>query len=230
MSEETANAATLTPATATPEADASKPESILTVATGGDSTKDQGPTEGKASDQKDAPKSADEAEKKDADGDKKDAPTGAPEKYELKAPEGMVLDEALIAKAEPIFKELGLTNEGAQKLADLYAGAQAEFTTQIQEAWATQNQEWLAELKSTDKGWGTSYTENVKDVQSAVAWIGNAVPGFQAEIERLGIQNNPALARGFAAIGKAMRDDTVPKATTSVEKAGNTFLPGSTRT
>ncbi|MFA5379252.1 MAG: peptidase [Dehalococcoidia bacterium] len=231
MSEETAGAATLPTAEATKEAPAPERESILTVATGGDSTKDQGTTEDKASDQKDAPKAADEAAKKDAEGEQKAESAGVPEKYELKAPEGMVLDEAMMAKAEPVFKELGLTNEGAQKLADLYAGAQQEFTTQIKEAWVKQDQEWLAEIKADKEFGGTNYLKNAALAQSAIAWVESKVPGFTKEIgfERLGLVNNPFLAKAFSAIGDLMREDVVPGASQSAGQEGNMFLPGSKR-
>lgn len=42
-----------------------------------------------------------------------------PEKYEFKLPEGITLDEASMKLVEPAFKELGLSNEQAQKLVDL---------------------------------------------------------------------------------------------------------------
>lgn len=44
-----------------------------------------------------------------------------PEKYEVKAPEGMEIDSVLLEKITPVFKELGITKEGAQKLVDAYA-------------------------------------------------------------------------------------------------------------
>jgi hypothetical protein len=43
-----------------------------------------------------------------------------PEKYEFKAPEGFEFDAAMVDKATPIFKELGLSQDGAQKLIDLW--------------------------------------------------------------------------------------------------------------
>ena len=51
---------------------------------------------------------------------------GVPEKYELKPPEGMTLDEDRLAKVTPVFKKLGLTNEQAQGLSDYYSEMQKE--------------------------------------------------------------------------------------------------------
>ena len=44
-----------------------------------------------------------------------------PETYQFKAPEGFALDEKLVAEATPIFKELGLTQDAAQRLVDMYS-------------------------------------------------------------------------------------------------------------
>lgn len=68
--------------------------------------------------------------------------TGAPETYEFKAPEGQQLDAALVAEASPIFKELGLSQDQAQKLVDFYttksAATQNELATKID----TMRAEW----------------------------------------------------------------------------------------
>ena len=53
-----------------------------------------------------------------------------PEKYDFKAPEGQSLDAALVEKATPIFKELGLSQDAAQKLVDFY-NDQAQATTKL---------------------------------------------------------------------------------------------------
>ena len=57
----------------------------------------------------------------------KAAAAAVPEKYEIKPPEGMQLDQAMMEKAAPLFKELKLSNEGAQKLANFYAATLGEI-------------------------------------------------------------------------------------------------------
>src|SRR6516165_2684526 len=47
-----------------------------------------------------------------------------PDAYELKAPEGQQFDAALLTSLAPTFKELGLTNAKAQKLADAFIKVQ----------------------------------------------------------------------------------------------------------
>lgn len=55
---------------------------------------------------------------------------GVPEKYEIKAPEGMTLDEERLTRVTPIFKKLGITNAQAQGLSDYYAQMAKETTEQ----------------------------------------------------------------------------------------------------
>jgi len=65
---------------------------------------------------------------------KPDAKPTVPEKYDFKPPEGQKLDDALVEKATPIFKELGLTQDAAQKLFDFYnthAKTSAEAATKL---------------------------------------------------------------------------------------------------
>lgn len=55
---------------------------------------------------------------------KEEAPAVAkvvPEKYEFKVPEGMTIDAGLVEKVTPVFKEIGLSQEQAQKMVDAYA-------------------------------------------------------------------------------------------------------------
>ena len=63
------------------------------------------------------------------------APTGAPETYaDFKAPEGQTLDKATIEAALPIFKELGLSQDAAQKLVDFHAAQSAKTNADLTKA------------------------------------------------------------------------------------------------
>lgn len=55
------------------------------------------------------------------EGEAEPAKPTVPEKYEVTAPEGMPVDEAVLAEFTPIAKEIGLTNEQVQKLANFQA-------------------------------------------------------------------------------------------------------------
>lgn len=84
------------------------------------------------------------------DGDGKDGKTEAPvvpEKYaDFKLPDGVKLDDATLKMATDTFKELGLTQEGAQKLVDIYAKNGLEAAQAPFKAWADLQKTWLADI------------------------------------------------------------------------------------
>lgn len=79
---------------------------------------------------------------------KPDAPAGAPEKYEFKAPEGYTLSDAIVNEAAPIFKELNLTQEQAQKLVDFHSKQMLDAAKAPQTAYETTRQQWKDETKT----------------------------------------------------------------------------------
>lgn len=94
----------------------------------------------------------------------KDTKSAVPEKYDFKLPEGMTLDEAKIKAAEPLFKELGLNNDQAQKLVDLQLQLnKANEETHVQ-AWEAFVETQKQESKSY---FGTKLPEVMRNVARA---------------------------------------------------------------
>lgn len=94
---------------------------------------------------------------------------GVPEKYELKPPEGMTLDEERLAKVTPVFKKLGITNDQAQGLSDYYTQLMKENTdsqTAVFKAWNENNvKETMAALGVHSKT-ELAYVAKVKNMFS----------------------------------------------------------------
>lgn len=142
---------------------------------------------------------------------KKDAPAGPPDKYEFKAPDdwkakGLELDPAVIDKATPIFKELGLSNDQAQKLVSLYAGLSAEANSANEKASSdrlqTQSDEWKKELKADPEIGG-----KLDAVKERIGRMYDALPkpvvdAFKSQMEFTGIGDNPAFVRMMSAISE----------------------------
>lgn len=149
---------------------------------------------------------------------------GAPEKYELKAPEGMELDTEMLGKFEPAFKELNLSNEQAQKLTDIYAAMKAEeakdFGVKLQE----QITSWEGELAADTEMGGKNFSDTVRHAQSAIARFGS--PELKQFLARSGSGSHPELVRAFARIGKSMAEDsflTGPSSASPEDKARRIF-------
>ena len=85
-----------------------------------------------------------------------------PEKYEFKLPEGMTLDLEKLKIVEPVFKDLGLSNEQAQKLVDL----QSQIVKNEEEAHVQAFNQYVEDLKKEAK---TFFGPKLPDVMRNVA-------------------------------------------------------------
>lgn len=147
----------------------------------------------------------------------KDAkPTGAPEKYEFVAPEGMTLDETAVGKFEPIARELNLTQEQANKLVALHAEQAAEGQKAHEAAWAKTQEGWKTSI-AADKEFGGAVLETTtRDANLALTKF--ATPEDVAELQRLGLGNCPPLVKLLARAGKLMAEDVMHKGGTEGAK------------
>ena len=103
--------------------------------------------------------------KLDKDGKPIEAPkVVVPEKYELKLPEGVTLDEATLALITPEFKALGLDNTQAQKLIDL----QLSLTKANEDAHVKQWEAYIETQKQQAKEYfGAKLPEVMRNVARA---------------------------------------------------------------
>ncbi|MEX2991180.1 peptidase [Serratia fonticola] len=136
--------------------------------------------------------------------EKKDEKPVVPEKYEFKAPEGVEqLDPQALAVFEPIAKELGLSQEQAQKLVDIYP----QIQQQQAEAWSKQVTDWGDQVKADKEIGGDKLTASVGQAQRALDQFGT--PALREYLESSGLGNHPELVRAFAKVGKMMSEDKI---------------------
>lgn len=136
--------------------------------------------------------------------EKKDEKPVVPEKYEFKAPEGVEqLDPQALAVFEPIAKELGLSQEQAQKLVDIYP----QIQQQQAEAWSKQVTDWGDQVKADKEIGGDKLTASVGQAQKALDQFGT--PALRDYLESSGLGNHPELVRAFAKVGKMMSEDKI---------------------
>jgi hypothetical protein len=129
-------------------------------------------------------------------------PTGAPEKYELKAPEDAAMDEAGIASFSELAKELNLTQDAAQKMIDKMAPAmQARQADAMQAAKA----KWAEESTTDAEFGGQKLTENVAIADKALTQFGT--PELRTLLKESGLGNHPEIIRAFYRAGKAISED-----------------------
>lgn len=151
------------------------------------------------------------AEKPAVEGEVKEpaAAKVVPEKYELKMPEGMQVDTALLDAVTPIFKEAGITQEVAQKLADAYAPV-------IQKAGQAQHEAAMAAFDKQIEDWGKETKamlgpDAAKEMAPAGRLIqtfaGKDAPALRQLLNDTGLGNHPLMVKFLIAAGKAISQD-----------------------
>lgn len=132
-----------------------------------------------------------------------------PETYQFNVPEGMEIDQGMADAAGPVFKELGLSQEQADKLVGVYASqlnAQAEAAG---DAFKQQQEGWAKELKDDKDFGGDKYEENSQIAFEAVKkFAGDDLNELTELLDNTGVGNFPPLVRMFHRIGLAVKEDT----------------------
>jgi hypothetical protein len=142
---------------------------------------------------------------------KSDEPTGAPEKYEL-ALEGVTLDAEMVAEAEPILRELNLSNDDANKLlpmaAKLVDKTQANTLQMLADAGAQQKKDWLDAFKADPEIGGPKREETEHLAAKGLDALGY-VDGhpFRRALTESGFGNHPDMIRAFRRVGELVGED-----------------------
>jgi hypothetical protein len=148
------------------------------------------------------------AEAKPADAAKpEDKPVEAAKEvvYEFKLPEGVEFKGELLDELKTTAKELGLTQEQAQRVADLGAKQAQGFAAQLIEQQKTMTAEW-AEQTTTDKEiGGDKLPENLGVAKKALDSFGT--PALKTLLNQSGLGNHPEVVRFMVKAGKAISED-----------------------
>ena len=136
-----------------------------------------------------------------------------PETYaDFDLPEGVTVDTSALEKASPLFKELGLNQEQAQKVVSFYADqvqageqGRTDAYNQLMDDWRTQSM--------TDKEFGgDKFEENVGVARQAIDKFGT--PELKQLLSEHGVGNHPEVIRFMVKVGKLTQED-VPGGRTS---------------
>lgn len=132
--------------------------------------------------------------------------TGAPEKYEaFKLPDGVKLDEAALAEAAPLFKDLDLTQEQAQKLIDFQAKNVATAAKTAVDNWNSHMDTTLAAAKADKDVGGHNWDQSIGHAAAFIKAFGT--PALQAYLNTAEAGSHVEIIRAFAKAGKAVSQD-----------------------
>jgi Spy/CpxP family protein refolding chaperone len=169
-----------------PESQAAAPEASTTPATSADAK----PGEGEAAKTGDKPA---------------DAAKPAEVTYEFKVPEGFDPNTEGMNELKATAKELGLTPEQAQRIADLGVKQAQGFTTQLVEQQKAMTAQW-AEQTTTDKEiGGDKLPENLGVAKKALDTFGSKE--LKTLLNQSGLGNHPEVVRFMVKAGKAISED-----------------------
>lgn len=135
---------------------------------------------------------------------------GAPEQYgDFTMPEGIVVNEALMGDFLPVAKELGLTQEAAQKLVDLQTADLARHVQAQEDQWENLNQEWVQTARDDKEIGGTEaqFNEKVSIALQALEHFGT--DELSEALTSTGAGNHPEFIRFCYRVGKALANDKV---------------------
>lgn len=148
-----------------------------------------------------ARKAEDEAKAK-ADAEAK--ANAVPEKYDFQVPEGVKVNEAITAEFSALAKELGLSQEKAQKVYDIGV-KNAQASEQVNAARIAETQaSWLEAAKADKEFGGETLKANMAVAAKAMAF---ATPEMKTILNESKLGNHPEIIRWMYRVGKAMSED-----------------------
>lgn len=136
-----------------------------------------------------------------------------PEHYELTMPEGVTLDEESLALVEPVFKDIKLTQEAAQKIADVFPSIAEKIAQRSTEA---ANNRILTEVVAQRKEWaegcqkdpvygGPNFDASKANAAKFIDQFGG--DQLRSILNDSGLGNHPALFAACAKAGAMLAED-----------------------
>lgn len=148
--------------------------------------------------------------------------------YDLKLPENSPLDATHLDEVKAMAKELGLSQEAAQKLVErdnaLLSKSQQQTQAMMSEAVAR----WADDAKADKEIGGANLQASITDAKTALDKFGT--PEFKNMLNQSGVGNHPELIRLLSKVGKAMREDKMitgsSKPVQTHQSFAEAFYPG----
>ena len=137
-----------------------------------------------------------------------------PEKYaEFKMPEGVEFDKDTQERAEPLFKELKLSQEQAQKTAEFLAKERASSLKSNADQYMAYVESLAAASKADKEIGGEKLAESASHANQFIQKFGRGEKGAEVfkVLEETGMGNHPAIISLLAKAHKAMAEDSPSK-------------------
>lgn len=179
--------------------------------------------EATAGNQEQPPATTDQkAEDKPAEGSEETAEI----EYQFTFEDGLEVDETVLGDLKGLAKELGLTQEQAQKVANLGAVQSLRWQEAQQKVLADAEASWIEASKTDKEFGGDKLPENLAVAAKALEKFGT--PELKQFLEESRLGSHPEVIRMFNRVGKAIADDSVvPGGRSTNGAASNPFYDNS---
>jgi hypothetical protein len=147
-------------------------------------------------------------------GEVKEAPK-PPEKFVLKAPEGVKLEPAYLEKAGADYQALGVTQDAAQKLLERDLAAQKAAHESNVSAIKQTNDQWAKDLQADKDFGGTKFSENAEMAKRGLDYV-DPDGSMRKAMETLGVNNWPPFVKSWAKVGRMLAEDKLHAPTNAI--------------
>ena len=146
-------------------------------------------------------------------------------------PEGHTLNDKVVGVYGTVAKELGVSQEHAQKILDKLVPVMRESAAeQTRVAVEARRVEWAAQTQADPEIGGDKLAANIELGRRVLAYGGEELPAF---LKESGLDVHPAVIKWAAKIGAVISPDKLPSTTPSTTPAsktlGETFFPSMSR-
>lgn len=141
--------------------------------------------------------------------------------YELKLPEGSSLDASYLEQTKALAKELGLSQEAAQKLVERDSGLMSSAHERNMAKVRENTEQWAKDAQADKEIGGNNFQSSVTDAKTALDKFGT--PEFKNLLNQSGVGNHPELIRLLSRVGKAMREDKMVTTSSQPARAQKSF-------
>jgi hypothetical protein len=121
-------------------------------------------------------------------------------------PEGITLDPEVGTDLKSLAKDLNLSQEQAQKVADLGAKMSTRWTDALQSQIQAQSDAWVDAAKADKEIGGDKLNENLGLAKTALGKFGT--PELRELLNTSRLANNPEVIRLLVKVGRAISDDS----------------------
>jgi hypothetical protein len=131
-------------------------------------------------------------------GEKPGEPAKPIEYTDFTLPEGLSLDTEKVGQFKTLAAELGIPQEGAQKMLDMYTAEFKQISEAPMRAWTDLQTKWREEVTSDPVIGGANLEKNLAATKAGLtALLGESAGKFFEALNITGAGNNPEIVRGL---------------------------------